>query len=102
MHCYILSKIVIQPRDLPCVIKALNTQNKSISQLEDQTLVHSRLAEYYLSQMRSMRESEIAPSIETLIETKMITKELAEILLSDIKKAEALLRQEVQFNVNKC
>ncbi|XP_065677037.1 uncharacterized protein LOC100198077 isoform X1 [Hydra vulgaris] len=97
MHCYILSKIIFEPRDLPCVIKALNTQKKVISKLDDQTLIHSRLVEFYSSKMTNIREQDIAPSIETLLETNMITKKLSEILLLDIKKAEALLRQEVDY-----
>ncbi|XP_065649645.1 uncharacterized protein LOC100198077 isoform X5 [Hydra vulgaris] len=97
LHCYILSKIIFEPRDLPCVIKALNAQKKVISKLDDQTLIHSRLVEFYISKMTNIREQDIAPSIETLLETNMITKELSEILLLDIKKAESLLRQEVDY-----
>ena len=43
MHYYILAKTVLQPIDLNYVKNPLKAQNKSISQLEDVTLMNSHL-----------------------------------------------------------
>ena len=43
MHYYILPKIVLQPINLNYVKNPLKVQKKSISQLEDVTIMHSRL-----------------------------------------------------------
>ena len=43
MHYYILAKTVLQPIDLNYVKNPLKAQNKSISQLEDVTLMNSQL-----------------------------------------------------------
>ena len=99
MHCYILSKIVLQPIHLNSVKNSLKAQNKSISQLEDVTMMHSRLAEHYMNQMRNIREIEIFPMLETLIEDRRVSKKLLEVLSYDLKKAEPIIRLEVrEFN----
>lgn len=96
MHCYILSKIVLQPIHLNSVKNSLKAQNKSISQLEDVTMMHSRLAEHYMNQMRNIREIEIFPMLETLIEERRVSKKLLEVLSYDLKKAEPIIRLEVR------
>lgn len=95
LHCYILSNIMLQPRDIECVYNALKAQNKSICQLEDVTLMHSRLAEHYAAQMRNLREVEILPLVEQLVEENRVGKELLQMLDKDLNKAEPLIRREV-------
>lgn len=95
LHCYILPKVQLYPADLDRMNTALKAQNKCITQLEDITLMHTRLAEHYLSHMRSLRQTDIFPTLETLVETGAVSEELVEVLMYDIKKAEPALRDEV-------
>lgn len=95
LHCYILPKIKLHPCDLVSVQTALEAQNKSITKLEDVALMHTRLAEHYLNQMRNIREVEILPMMEELVDNNIVTEELRTVLLYDIKKAEPMLRKEV-------
>lgn len=95
LHCYILPKIQLDPIDLESVCASLKTQNKALAQLEDVTLMHSRLAEHYMNQMRTLRHDAILPVLEELVNAGQVSKELCEILIYDIKKAEPNLRDEV-------
>lgn len=95
MHCYILSKIILQPRDIECVKNASKGHNKSISLLEDNMLLHSRLAEHYMSQLRNIREVEIFPILELLVDENRIGKDLLQMLVYDLRKAEPAIRKEV-------
>lgn len=95
LHCYILGKVTLQPCDIEVVQGALTAQQKAISLLEDTALVHSRLADHYLAQMRNMRELEILPVLEQLFENYMVDREFIDGLLFDLQKAERSLRNEV-------
>ena len=97
LHCYILPRIQLHPSDLEDVKTALKAQNKSIRKLEDVTMMHSRLAEHYMNQMKTIREVEVLPILDDLVQRNIVTKELKEALDYDIRKAEPLLRKEVRL-----
>jgi len=101
MHCYILSKIILQPRDIECVKNASKGHNKSISLLEDNMLLHSRLAEHYMSQLRNIREVEIFPILELLVDENRIGKDLLQMLVYDLRKAEPAIRKEIDKSQKK-
>eukprot|EP00111_Clytia_hemisphaerica_P024223 TCONS_00071375-protein len=95
LHCYVLPRIQLYPADLESVNNALKAQNKAISQLEDVTLMHTRLAEHYMTQMRNIREVEVLPMLDELVNGGQVSEELFETLMYDIKKAEPALRNEI-------
>jgi len=95
LHCYILPRIQLHPADLERVFTSLKAQNKAIAQLEDVTLMHTRLAEHYMTQMRNIREVEVLPVLDDLVNNGLVSQELFEVLEYDIKKAEPNLRDEV-------
>ena len=95
LHCYIFPKIQLYPVDLDSVNASLKAQNKALSQLEDVTLMHSRLAEHYMNQMRSIRQDTIFPVLEELFQAGQVSKELCDILMYDIIQTEPNLREEV-------
>ena len=96
LHCYILDKIVLHPQDIHLARAAQEAQIKTIAQLEDITMMHSRLAEHYTSQMRNIRDMDVLPHVERMLEENKLHHQLLEVLSKDLQKSEPHIRKEVR------
>lgn len=84
LHCYILSKVKLHPEDTDQVLQARDVQLKSISLVDEEVMMHKRIAEQYASQIKDLRETEILPLFDELAAGRGISSEALSLLKKDV------------------
>ncbi len=96
LHCYILGKVELHPEDTRQVMQAHQLQLRAISQADDEVMMHKRIVEQYINQMREIRENEILPFYTEVMNQSLHSKEFVEMLKNDLLNDLEKVRDEVK------
>eukprot|EP00794_Sanderia_malayensis_P005321 gene5321-5990_t len=97
LHCYILAKVELHPEDTRQVLEAHKMQLRSISLVDEQVMLHRRIAEQYINQMRDIRENEILPNYQDLMSENMCNDEVVQMIVHQVCHDLEKAKDELNF-----